>query len=154
MARTRQILMRALGVLALPAVAMATGPAAADTLVAARTIRAQAVLTAADLALIEAEVPGALADPGQAIGLEARTILYEGRPIRAEDVGPAATVDRNGLVTLVFRRGGLTITAEGRALGRGGPGDRIQVMNLDSRTTVIGTVGEDGRVLVGLSPAS
>lgn len=154
MRRSLGIPRRAVALLALPMVAAAAGPALADTLVATRTIRAQAVLTAADLALIETEVPGALADPGQAIGLEARTILYEGRPIRATDVGPAAIVERNGLVTLVFRRGGLTITAEGRALGRGGPGDRIQVMNLDSRTAVIGTIGEDGRVLVGHSPAS
>lgn len=128
------------------------GPADAETLVAARTIRAQAVLTAADLAVIDAPVAGALSAPREAIGLEARTILYEGRPIRPADVGPAATVERNALVVLTYVRGGLVITAEGRSLGRGGPGDRLRVLNLASRTAVTGTVEPDGRVSVGPQP--
>lgn len=125
------------------------GPAASETLVAARTVRAHAILTAADLAMIESPVVGALNDPNEVIGLEARTILYQGRPIRPDDVGPAATVERNAIVTLVFSSGGLTITAEGRSMGRGGPGDQLRVMNLSSRTTVTGIVAPDGRVVVG-----
>jgi flagella basal body P-ring formation protein FlgA len=124
-------------------------PLRAETLVAARTVRAMAILTPADLAMIDTPVVGALSDPGEAIGLEARTILYEGRPIRPTDVGPAAIVDRNAIVVLVFRSGGLTITAEGRAMGRAGAGDPLRVMNLDSRTTVTGIVAPDGRVIVG-----
>ncbi len=124
-------------------------PLHAETLVAARTIRAQTILTPADLALIETSVAGMLSDPEDAIGLEARTILYEGRPIRPTDVGPAAIVERNSIVTLVFQAGTLTITAEGRAMGRAGPGDSLRVMNLASRTTVTGVVAPDGRVIVG-----
>lgn len=129
-------------------------PAAAEVLVAARTIRAQAVLTAADLRLVEGAVPGALSDPGVVIGLEARTMIYEGRPIRPEDIGPPTMVERNALVVLIFNRAGLTITAEGRALGRGAPGDRIRIMNLASRTTVTGTVAADGRIIVSPIPGS
>ncbi|MDH3262675.1 MAG: flagellar basal body P-ring formation chaperone FlgA [Paracoccaceae bacterium] len=134
--------------------ALAALPAAAETLVAARTVRAQAILTEADLAMIAEAVPGALSAPEEALGLEARTMLYQGRPIRPGDVGPAAIVERNALVVLVYRRGGLVITAEGRALGRGGPGDSLRVMNLASRTTVTGTVASDGRVIVGSVPGS
>jgi flagella basal body P-ring formation protein FlgA len=94
-------------------------------------------------------VVGALAHPDEALGLEARTILYAGRPIRPDDVGTPAIVDRNSIVILVFRRGGLTITAEGRAMGRAGPGDQLRVTNLASRTTVTGIVQPDGRVTVG-----
>lgn len=131
------------------AAALGAGAAPAETLVAARTVRAQSVLVPADLAVVEGEVPGALRHPDEAVGLEARAMLYEGRPIRPSDLGPAAVVERNALVVLVFRSGALTITAEGRSLGRGGPGDRIRVLNLSSRTTVTGTVEADGRVAVG-----
>jgi flagellar basal body P-ring formation protein FlgA len=51
-------------------------------------------------------------------------------------------------VPLVFRRGGLEIRAEGRALGRGGEGDSIRIMNLASRSTVTGWVTDSGEVHV------
>ncbi len=138
--------------LAIVLAGLAATPAPADTLVAARTVRALSIISPGDLAVVDAEVPGALTDPAEALGLEARAVLYEGRPIRPADVGPAATVERNGLVALVFQLDGLTITAEGRALGRGGPGDILRVMNLASRATVSGVVAADGRVFVGALP--
>lgn len=72
-------------------------PAAAETLVAARTIRAQAILTAEDLNLTPGSTPGALSRPEEAIGLESRVILYAGRPILADQVGPPA-LDRKSVV--------------------------------------------------------
>ena len=124
-------------------------PVSAETLVATRTIRAQAILAPSDIALADANTPGALTDPADAVGLEARVVLYAGRPIRPGDLGPPATVTRNQTVTLLYRSCGLTIATEGRALGRGGPGDAIRVMNTASRSTVTGTVTETGAVLVG-----
>jgi flagellar basal body P-ring formation protein FlgA len=123
-------------------------PALADSLVAARTIRAQAVLGPEDVTLVAAAIPGALTSADGAIGLEARVAIYAGRPILANSIGPAAIIDRNQLVTLIFTRGGLTIAAEGRALGRGGVGDTVQVMNLASRNTMSGRIAPDGSVLV------
>jgi flagella basal body P-ring formation protein FlgA len=120
----------------------------ADSMVATRTIRAQTVLTAEDFALVDADIPGALSDPAQAIGLETRVTLYAGRPISLGDLGSAALVERNQTVMLVFRSAGLSILTEGRALDRGGVGDVIKVMNLASRTTVIGTIDPDGSVSV------
>lgn len=132
------------------ALASTLGVAArAETLVAARTVRAQAVLSPADLAQVDAEVPGMLRHPSEAIGMETRVVLYAGRPIRAEDIGPPAIVERNQIVVLVFRRGGLTIAADARALGRAGVGDAVRVMNLGSRNTVTGIVQPDGTVTVG-----
>ena len=130
------------------AVVAAAPPAGAETLVAARTIRAQAILAPSDIAIAEATVPGALRDPAEAVGLEARIVLYAGRPIRPGDLGPPAIVARNQIITLLYRQGGLTIATEGRALGRGGPGDAIRAMNTASRSTVTGTVTETGAVLV------
>lgn len=123
--------------------------AGAETLVAARTIRAQAIITAADLAVIDKTIPGTLGDMQLALGQETRVVLYAGRPIRAEDIGPPAIVDRNQIVTLVFRSGTLTIAAEARALSRAGVGDIVRVMNLASRTTVTGIVQPNGTVTVG-----
>jgi len=124
-------------------------PAMAETLVAARTVRSQAILTPSDLSLIAKTIPGSLDNPDQAIGLETRVVLYAGRPIRPGDIGPAAIIERNQIVTLLYRRGGLTIAADARALARAGVGDVIRVMNLASRSTVSGTVGADGTVTVG-----
>ena len=135
-------------VLILGLVLVAPQIAAADSIVATRTIRAQTVLSVEDFTLVDADIPGALTDPTEVIGLEARVTLYAGRPILASDLGSAAMVERNQTVSLIFRSAGLSILTEGRALTRGGVGDQIKVMNLASRTTVTGTIETDGSVLV------
>ncbi len=120
----------------------------ADTVVAARTIRSQAILTPADLTMVSAQIPGALQDPDQAIGMEARVVLYAGRPLRPADIGPPAVVERNQTVMVYYRQGPLNIVMEGRTLGRAGVGDRLRIMNLESRNTVTGTVTADGTIQV------
>lgn len=142
------------GVLVWALVAVQTAPAAGDTPVAARTIRAQSVLMPGDLTTAPGEVPGAVLDTARLIGQEARIALYAGRPIMEGDVGPPALVARNQLVRLVYDAGGLSIAAEGRALGRGGAGDSLRVMNLASRATVTGVVRPDGAVAVGAEPGA
>lgn len=124
-------------------------PVSAESLVTTRTIRAGSLVAAEDLALVGTELPGALSDPDQAIGLEARVAIYVGKPVRPGDIGPPTLVERNQLVTLVFLSGGLAISTEGRALARGAQGDVVRVMNLGSRNTVTGRVGPDGTVYVG-----
>ena len=134
--------------LVLAAALAAALPAHADTVVAARTIRAKSLLGPADVAAIPGDLPGGLADPAAAIGQEARVTLYAGRPIRAGDIGPPAIIERNQLVSLVFDTPTLSITADGRALDRAGVGDRVRAMNLASRTTVFGTVSPGGTIIV------
>jgi flagella basal body P-ring formation protein FlgA len=124
-----------------------------ETLVATHTIRAQTILAPSDVTIVNDTVPGAFTHPLDVVGLEARVVLYTGRPIRPGDVGPAAIIDRNQIVTLLFSRNGLKIATEARALGRAGVGDRVRVMNLASRSTITGTVDRHGRVLVGPSSA-
>ncbi len=124
-------------------------PATAESLVATRTIRAKTLIAPEDLTLVSAELPGALDDPSQAVGLEARVSIYAGKPVRSGDLGPPTLVERNQLVSLVYMSGGLAISTEGRALARGSEGDEIRVMNLGSRNTVMGRIGPDGSVYVG-----
>lgn len=131
------------------ALALLPLPVLADSLVATRVIRAHAVVTAEDVALVAADLPQALTDPAIAIGQEARVAIYPGRAVRAADLGAAAVVERNQIVALIYRVGGLTILAEGRALDRGGPGDVVEVLNLSSRTKLTGRIAPDGSVVVG-----
>lgn len=123
-------------------------PAWADTVFAARTIRAQSILTSQDLVMKQVEVAGAFTAADQIVGMEARVALYAGRPIRPGDVGPPAMVDRNQIVPLVFNASGLMISTEGRSLARAGVGEYVRVMNISSRHTVMGQVMPDGRVMV------
>ncbi len=125
-----------------------TGQASADVLIPLRTIRAQEVVTISDFRVERIDVPGAYPVTDPVDGLEARVALYAGRPVRIKDLGPPALVQRNDIVTLIYRRDGLQISAEGRALSRGGVGDTVRVMNLSSRTTIHGWVTESGRIEV------
>lgn len=120
----------------------------ADTVVAARTLRATAVIGPGDVTLVAGTVPGGLSDPARAIGQEARVVLYAGRPVLATDIRPPALVERNQIVRLVFRAGPVSMMAEGRALDRAGIGDLLRVMNLDSRNIINGLIGPDGSVHV------
>ncbi len=122
-------------------------PAHADTLVAARTLRAQTIVTAADLILRKGTDEG-LADPSLVIGQETRVTIYAGRPLRVGDLGPPAIVERNQIVPLVFESSILRIETEARALDRAGAGEVIRVLNLSSRNPVTGQVQPDGTVLV------
>jgi flagella basal body P-ring formation protein FlgA len=124
------------------------GPIAADTLIAARTIPARSIIGPEDILVRDIDVLGALETPALAIGQEARVALYAGRPIRAADVGAPAVVERNQIITLIYRHGVIVIPTEGRALDRAGPGDRIRVMNISSRTTVSAQVDATGTAFV------
>ncbi len=128
--------------------ALAAPELRADILVPVRTIRAKEIIAAEDIVPKDIAAAGALSDPRDLIGFEARVALYPGRPVRPGDVGPPAIVGRNDLVALVFTRGGLRIVTEGRSLGRGAVGETIRAMNMSSRTTVSGRIQSDGSIEV------
>lgn len=124
------------------------GPVLADSVIAARTIRPQTILTAQDLATSSDRTVGAYTEIAQMVGQETRVALYAGRPVRIGDIGPPAIVDRNQIVVLTYAAGGLTITTDARALGRGGVGEQIRLLNMASRVTVEGVILPDGTVRV------
>ncbi len=125
------------------------GVASAETLVATRLIRATEVIGPGDVAPGQGHVPGGATQADQVIGYEARVAIYPGRPVRIADLGPAAVIERNEVVRMVYRNGGLMILSEGRALGRAGLGDAVTVMNLASRQSVQAVVHAAGLVEVG-----
>lgn len=123
-------------------------PAAAETIVAARTIPAQTLIALDDLLLRDVTIAGGESDPLLFVGMESRVALYAGRPIRVGDVSFPAVVERNQIIPLIFVRNGLKISTEGRSLARAGPGEMIRIMNLASRSTVSARIGEDGAAYV------
>lgn len=141
MGRARILLIGLAGLL--PAV-----PLWAETLVAARMLRAETVLTAEDIRRGDESIPGALKDPAAAVGRETKVNIYAGQPIYAGDLAAPAIVERNQLVTLNYHHGGLAIATDGRAMDRGAVGDRVRVMNLASRQIVAGQIMVDGSVSV------
>ncbi|MDD7970157.1 flagellar basal body P-ring formation chaperone FlgA [Roseinatronobacter alkalisoli] len=122
--------------------------AAAQSLVATRLIRATEIIGPGDIAIHDTAIPGAAASVDQVIGLETRVAIYPGRPVRLSELGPAAVVERNDVVQILYRSGALTILTEGRALARGAIGDQVSVMNLASRQSVQGTIMHAGFVEV------
>lgn len=122
--------------------------AAAETVVATRTLKAHSVIGPADVTVVAGTVDGAARTPDEVVGLETRAVLFKDRPISGRDLGAPSIVARNQIVPLHFAAGPLAIEAEGRALDRGGAGDLIRVMNTASRKTVSGTVLPDGTVAV------
>ena len=123
-------------------------PAVAGSVTVLQPVRAGDVLDGDLLAFGTEEAADGFTDPRDLIGLEARVNLYPGRPVRTREVGAPTVVRRNAVVSLIFRRGGLTILSEGRALGRAGDGEAVRVMNLSSRSTVMGVATAAGAVLV------
>lgn len=120
---------------------LATLAAASEVPRAARTLRVGTIVSAADLA-----APASSAAIDALSGLEVRRVIYVGRPVRAADLGPPTLVHRNEIVTMELRMRSLSLRTEGRALDAGGAGERIRVLNLESRTAVIATVIAPGRV--------
>ncbi|MEP2532364.1 flagellar basal body P-ring formation chaperone FlgA [Shimia sp.] len=120
----------------------------ADVVVATQIIRANSIIPANAIAVKDGTIPGTHTNLADVIGLEARTSIYPGRPVRLNDTGAPALVERNQIVALTFVTQGLEISTEGRSLSRAGVGDRVRVMNLTSRTTISGTVLSDGSIQV------
>ncbi len=127
----------------------AAAPAFADSMVTTHTIKAQTVVAPEDVAMVAADIPGALTTLADAVGLETKVTLYAGRPVHLDDLTQPTLVQRNQMVRLIFASSGLTIHTDGRALERGALGDVINVMNLSSHLTVKGSVAPDGSVSVG-----
>jgi flagella basal body P-ring formation protein FlgA len=126
-------------------------PGLAEGLVALRTIPARTVIAAEDLTIRPGLVAGDATPMSDVVGLEARVTIFRGQPVGPDDVVRPALVERNATVTLVYRRDGLTIEEEGRAMARATAGDRIKVLNTGSRIVVTGRVTPDGTVEVGLN---
>lgn len=91
-------------------------------------------------------------DAGELVGMSPKRVVAINRVVRHSDLQAPVMVGKGDTVTMVFRSGGLTLTATGRALEAGGRSEVIRVMNDRSRMTVDARIVAPGHVDVG--PAS
>lgn len=120
--------------------------------VALRQIAAGSLIGPGDVALrpVASSLagPGTIVALGQALGFEARRTLAPGRTIRAADLAPPTLVRKGAAVVLRLRSGGLTLTAQGIALGSGGAGEVVQVLNPISHAILLAVVTGPHRLRV------
>lgn len=98
--------------------------------------------------------PDVLLTTEEIIGREAERRLPPGRPLRQTDLRSPRLVRKGEVVTLLFRRGPIEISAQGRALEDGSEGARVRATNLDSERPVAGLVIGRKRLLVGAEELS
>jgi flagella basal body P-ring formation protein FlgA len=84
----------------------------------------------------------------EAIGLAVRHAVRAGQPLRVTDTMKPEIVQRNEAVTLVYEVPGLTLTVRGKAADSGAEGEVINVLNIQSKRIVQGTVVGPARVVV------
>jgi flagella basal body P-ring formation protein FlgA len=84
----------------------------------------------------------------QVIGMAARQPLRPGQPLRRADLMRPQLVQRGEIVTLVYEAPGMRLTMRGQALDFGAEGDAVNVLNVQSKRTIQGTVSGPGRVTI------
>ena len=99
----------------------------------------------------KSEVGGDLALRDRAIGMQTRKQLRAGQPLKSADLGKPDRVTRDQSVTLIYETPGIYLTGRGKALENGTEGDVVNVLNLQSKRTVQGTVIGPGQVSVSVA---
>ncbi|HOB75278.1 MAG TPA: flagellar basal body P-ring formation chaperone FlgA [Phycisphaerae bacterium] len=115
-----------------------------QVVVASRSINRGEIIQAGDLN-VETRSFEKLEDIGvtstaRLIGQRTRRLIKAGDPFDPRDIEPVPLVERNDLVTVSIRRGGLGITATARALSAGSYGDQISLRSELSTDTFVGVV--------------
>jgi flagella basal body P-ring formation protein FlgA len=129
-----------------------------EVAVALHSLAAGAIVKDADLAIerrpkqkVGAE---ALGTAHEAIGLAVRSAVRAGQPLRRTDLMKPQVVRRDDNVTLVYEVPGIMLTTRGKALEAGAEGDVINVLNVQSKRTIQGTVTGPNRVNILVSTAA
>jgi len=79
---------------------------------------------------------GYFTDPAEAIGKRVKRTVYGNTVLREDLVELPPLVNRGDVVTIIAEAGALRITARGEVKAKGRKGERISVVNLDSRKRV------------------
>lgn len=82
------------------------------------------------------------------IGLEVTRSIRKGSPLDRAFLREPHIIKRNERVALIFIHGRLRLETSGRSLDSGALGDRVTIMNMDSRQKVVGYVSGPGQVEV------
>jgi flagellar basal body P-ring formation protein FlgA len=95
--------------------------------------------------------PSVLTQADQLVGYQLRRDTEGGQIFHDHDVTALKLVARGKLVTLKIETDFMTLTAQGKALQDGGPGDVVRVLNLQSDRVIEGVAESDGVVRVAIA---
>lgn len=122
-----------------------------EAAVLARNIERNEIIKSSDVVIErrpKAEVGADAASRDRTVGMQARRQLRAGQSIRTADLAKPDLVQRDQNVTLIYETSGIYLTMRGKALDNGTEGDVVNVMNLQSKRTVAGTVIGRGQVSI------
>ncbi|WP_291851879.1 flagellar basal body P-ring formation chaperone FlgA [Bradyrhizobium sp.] len=122
-----------------------------EAAVLARSVERSEILKSSDIVVErrpKAEVGADAVTRDRVVGMQARRQLRAGQPVRPADLAKPDLVQRDQNVTLIYEAAGLYLTMRGKALENGTEGDVVNVMNLQSKRTVSGTVIGRGQVSI------
>jgi len=125
-----------------------------EAAVLARNVERGEVLKSSDVVVErrpKAEVGADAAARDRAVGMQARRQLRANQALRVADLTKPDLVQRDQNVTLIYETAGLYLTVRGKALDSGTEGDVVNVMNLQSKRTVSGTVTGRGQVSISVA---
>ncbi len=99
--------------------------------------------------MARSKVPaGALTDPDDVVGKQARTNIRANAPLARKDFQRPILIRRSEKVTVTYLMSGMKLTSRAQAMDDGAKGDVIDVMNLQSRRIVPAIVTSRGQVRV------
>jgi flagella basal body P-ring formation protein FlgA len=122
-----------------------------EAVVLTRALDRNDVIKAADVVLErrpKAEVGSDAAGRDRTIGMQVRKAVRSGQALRGADLAKPDLVQRDQAVTLIYESAGLYLSVRGKAIEGGTEGDVVNVLNLQSKRTVSGTVVGRGQVSV------
>jgi flagellar basal body P-ring formation protein FlgA len=124
----------------------------ADAMLLTRTLARGDIVKPSDLAIErrpKAEITGdVVVSIDDAVGMAVRQPLRAGQPIRRADLMKPEIIRRDETVTLIYEVPGILLTTRGKAVESGAEGDVINVLNVQSKRTIQGTVSGPGRVTI------
>jgi flagellar basal body P-ring formation protein FlgA len=125
-----------------------------DVAVLTRNIDRTEMLKSSDITVErrpKAEIGGEAATRDGALGMQLRRPMRAGQAIKVADLAKPDLVQRDQGVTLIYQAAGLYLTTRGKALDNGTDGDVVNVINLQSKRTVAGTVSGRGQVTIQIA---
>ena len=126
-----------------------------EAAVLARSLERNEVVKASDVMMErrpKAEVGADGLTRDRALGMQARRQLRAGQALKGADLAKPDLVQRDQGVTLIYETSGIYLTVLGKALEGGTEGDVVNVLNLQSKSTVSGVVVGRGRVAIVVPP--
>ncbi len=88
----------------------------------------------------------AILDPKDLVGMQAKRMIAQGRPVQLQSVTPPIIISRGEEVKIELRHGALHLVTTGKAIGDAHLGQEVRVVNLSSKKTITAIARAEGLV--------